>query len=167
MIEIDPTVDYVCKLLLGDPARSRLTIHFLNAVLRPKFPITAVEFFSHLIGATASSLRERLDSPVFDEAIGVLEMISQTPEQRRYYQARVRWELDENTRRAAEELARIQSREEGREEGKAEGKAEHVRMLQSLLAMSVTELVDLQQLSLDDLDKMIFDLQNKLRDRLR
>lgn len=49
MIEIDPTVDYVCKMLLGNPAHSRLTIHFLNAVLRPSSPIVEVEYLNPIV----------------------------------------------------------------------------------------------------------------------
>ena len=49
MIEIDPTVDFACKMLLGDPAHSRLTIHFLNAVLRPQSPIVEVEYLNPIV----------------------------------------------------------------------------------------------------------------------
>ena len=49
MIEIDPTVDFVCKMLLGNPAHSRLTIHFLNAVLRMESPIVEVEYLNPFV----------------------------------------------------------------------------------------------------------------------
>lgn len=48
MIEIDPTIDYACKMLLGNPDHSRLTIHFLNAVLQADSPIVGVECWSCL-----------------------------------------------------------------------------------------------------------------------
>ena len=31
---VDPTIDFVFKKILGDPAHSNLTLHFLNAVMR-------------------------------------------------------------------------------------------------------------------------------------
>ncbi len=231
MIEIDPTVDDVCKMLLGNPSHSNLTIHFLNAVLKPASPIVEVEyinptipkefasdklaildilatdklgrrfnievqrtnaawlpkrltyyvatqlvnqigegenysrlrpsisicilkasmfphleayhhefrlrtadgltftdcleihvlelpkygklsdnkrvedpldqwmeFFNSAHGANPAEIRTRLPSSVFEEAIGVLEMISQTAEQRMLYFARLKAQLDENTR---------------------------------------------------------------------
>jgi predicted transposase/invertase (TIGR01784 family) len=52
MIEIDPTVDYACKMLLGRASHSRLTIHFLNAVLRLPQPIVDVEFLNPTIDVT-------------------------------------------------------------------------------------------------------------------
>lgn len=33
MIDIDPTVDFACKMLLGNPEHPRLTIHFLRKPL--------------------------------------------------------------------------------------------------------------------------------------
>lgn len=240
MIEIDPTIDFACKMLLGDPAHSRITIHFLNAVLRTESPIVEVEylnpvipqefefdklaimdilardergrrlnievqrtnpawlperlayyastqlveqihegegydllrpsigicilnaklfpdlaayhqefrlrtrqglelthcleihllellkyprpsdnkevvdpldqwmdFFRNALGSTPEALKKRLSSPIFEEAIGVLEMISKTPEQRRHYDARLKWQLDENTRN--NEMARVKA----------------------------------------------------------
>ena len=242
LLDIDPTVDYACKMLLGNPAHSRLTIHFLNAVIKPKSPIVAVQylnpilqqefetdklaildilaqdelgrrfnievqrtsprwlperltyyaaaqlveqigegenydrlcpsigicilkaklfpslpeyhhefrlraktgfeltncleihllelpkypkwsdnrrledpldqwmdFFQNAEGSSSEEMRRRLDSPVFDEAIEVLEMILKTAEQRRLYYARLILELDENTRRKDEEAARAQT----------------------------------------------------------
>ena len=34
-IEIDPKVDFACKMLLGNEQYTHLTVHFLNAVLKP------------------------------------------------------------------------------------------------------------------------------------
>ena len=41
IIEIDPTVDYACKQVIGNPLFPEITIHFLNAVLTPESPIVA------------------------------------------------------------------------------------------------------------------------------
>ncbi|MEQ1825026.1 MAG: Rpn family recombination-promoting nuclease/putative transposase [Pirellula sp.] len=303
MIEIDPTIDFACKMLLGDPSHSRLTIHFLNAVLRPQFPIVDVEylnpfvgqefeldklaildilarddvgrrmnievqrtrpgwlrkrltyyassqlveqigegdnysklrpsigicilntrlfrhfadyhqqfrlrtkagleltdcleihtlelpkyprgsdnrnladpldqwmdFFRNALGSEPADLRMRLSSPIFDEAIGVLEMISRTPEQRRYYNARLKWELDENSRREAEAVARAESEARGEARGeareKARGKLEQIHMLQSLLGEQPTGSEILEGMTLTAMDDVIAELQTKLRSRL-
>ena len=237
IIEIDPTVDYACKQVIGNPLFPEITIHFLNAVLTPESPIVAVEilnpineqkfesdklsildiraidqfgrifnvevqrtktvglakrityysagnfvdqleqgdgyeqlrpsigiciltvdlfplserpsyhnafrlrtadgfeftesleihtielskvtlakdnwqvrgpleqwihFFLEAKGSTVEGLRERLFDPVFEKAIGVLEMIQKTPEQRRQYEDRLRAERDEKARRPPE-----------------------------------------------------------------
>ena len=43
-IGIRPTVDFVFKLLFGSPERSRITIHFLNAILGGQRRITKISF---------------------------------------------------------------------------------------------------------------------------
>ena len=46
IIEIDPTVDFACKLVIGNPELPELTIHFINAVLMPVVPIQSVEILN-------------------------------------------------------------------------------------------------------------------------
>jgi hypothetical protein len=92
-----------------------------------------MDFFCGARGRTAEAIRSRLASPVFVEAIGVLEMVSKTPEQRRYYQARLKWELDENSRRFAEAAAREESKARGMAEGLSQANIKQVRMLQDFL----------------------------------
>jgi predicted transposase/invertase (TIGR01784 family) len=41
-IEIDPRVDWVCKMLIGHEQRTHITTHFLNAALKPSVPIRSV-----------------------------------------------------------------------------------------------------------------------------
>jgi len=159
---IDPKVDFAFKLLLGSPDHPRITIHFLNAVLRPLPPITTVkimnsiqdrdrsdakllelpkyvapsdnallglskldQWFCFLKMAADRNVRELaqlLGDDVFEEAAGVLEMISQSPEDRLFYEARLRYLQNEEARLvAALEDARKEARKEGREEGRAEG----------------------------------------------
>ena len=43
---IRPTVDFVFKLLFGDPKNVDLLIHLLNAVLEPESPIAHVEILN-------------------------------------------------------------------------------------------------------------------------
>jgi hypothetical protein len=49
LIEIDPTVDFACKLLLGNPEYPDITIHFLNAILRLPAPIVSVEIVNPIV----------------------------------------------------------------------------------------------------------------------
>lgn len=298
MLDIDPTVDFVCKMLLGNPKHSRLTLHFLNAVLRPSVPIVTVEylnpineqefeddklsildilasdelgrrfnievqrtvqgwlperltyyaatqlveqigegdhyqslrpsigicilkgklfpteaywhqfrlrtlggvelthcleihtlelpkyrvpsdnvvvsdpleewvdFFCSARGRTAAWIRKRLASPIFEEAVGVLEMISKTPEQRRYYQARLKWELDENTRLYSEAAAREESEARGRAVGRFEERVKQIQDLRSLLNQPPGEDAELANLSLEQLELIINNLQREIRIRL-
>ena len=46
IIEIDPTVDYACKQVIGNPLFPEITIHFLNAVLTPESPIVSVKILN-------------------------------------------------------------------------------------------------------------------------
>lgn len=109
-------------------------------------------------------------------------MISRQPEQRRYYQARLKWELDENTRLAAEAAAREASerrgREEGRDEGRVEGRLEgrvegradeRVRTIQTLRSLLNQPPIDertLALLELDQLGVMVSELQAQIRNRM-
>lgn len=43
---IDPTVDFAFKQMFGNPQYPAVTIHFLNAVLRPHIPIASVEILN-------------------------------------------------------------------------------------------------------------------------
>ncbi len=49
IIEIDPTVDFACKMLLGYPELPKLTIHFLNAILPLESPVVAVEIVNPIV----------------------------------------------------------------------------------------------------------------------
>jgi predicted transposase/invertase (TIGR01784 family) len=49
-IGISPLVDFVFKLLLGSPEHSRVTIHFLNAILVGHPRITSVQFLNPFLG---------------------------------------------------------------------------------------------------------------------
>jgi predicted transposase/invertase (TIGR01784 family) len=286
-IEIDPTVDFACKLLLGNPEFPDITIHFLNAILRLPEPIVSVEivnpivwkefeadklsildilaidnadrrlnvevqrtkpaslaqrlayysatqlvdqigegdsyrklrpsigicilnsvhfselaeyhsefrlrtrsgleltncleihllelpkyspvddneaiadprdqwmyFFRRAEGSTVEELLERLPDPVFKRAVGVLEMISRTPDQRRHYDARLKWELDENTR--------IQT---AFEEGEALGRIELIRTLENLLQMQISSDAELRGKSIEELRQRAQYLQELIRNR--
>ena len=95
-------------------------------------------------------------------------MISRTPDQRRHYDARLKWELDENTRiQTAFEEGEIKGREEGeikgREEGELFGK---IRMLQNLLSLPQSTDDALHPSSRTELETLVTELQAQLRKRM-
>jgi predicted transposase YdaD len=95
-------------------------------------------------------------------------MISRTPDQRRHYDARLKWELDENTRiQTAFEEGEIKGREEseikGREEGELFGK---IRMLQNLLSLPQSTDDALHPRSRTELETLVTELQSQLGKRM-
>ena len=90
-------------------------------------------------------------------------MISRTPEQRRFYDARLKWELDENSRMQA-------AFEEGEARGealaKAEAKISQKRDLQNILGVESSDIDYLRSITTDGLDQTIASLMSKLRSRL-
>jgi predicted transposase/invertase (TIGR01784 family) len=125
-------------------------------------------FFRRAEGSTVEELLERLPDPVFKRAVGVLEMISRTPDQRRHYDARLKWELDENTRiQTAFEEGEIKGREEGREKGREEGELfGKIRMLQNLLSLPQSTDQELHPRSRTELETLATELQAQLRKRM-
>jgi len=111
-------------------------------------------FFRRAEGSTVEELLERLPDPVFKRAVGVLEMISRTPDQRRHYDARLKWELDENTR--------IQT---AFEEGEALGRIELIRTLEILLQMQISSDAELRGKSIEELRQRAQYLQELIRNR--
>ena len=103
-------------------------------------------------------------------------MISRTPDQRRHYDARLKWELDENTRiQTAFEEGELKGREEGelkgREEGEIKGREEgelfgKIRMLQNLLSLPQSTDDVLCHRSRTELESLVTELQAQLRKRM-
>jgi hypothetical protein len=115
-------------------------------------------FFRRAEGSTVEELLDRLPDPVFKRAVGVLEMISRTPDQRRHYDARLKWELDENTR--------IQSAfEEGEIKGREEGEIKLIQTLQEILGGPVSDAAVFQGRSLEQLRVMTEELRKKIQRR--
>jgi predicted transposase YdaD len=109
-------------------------------------------------------------------------MISRTPDQRRHYDARLKWELDENTRiQTAFEEGEIKGREEGeikgreegeikgREEGEIKGREEGeiklIQTLQEILGGPVSNAVVFHGRSLEQLRAMTEELRKKIQRR--
>ncbi len=70
VIGIDPRVDYACKRVLGDPSATDITVHFLNAVLRPKRPITSVTIQNPLTGREVIDDRDCMLDVLAHDATG-------------------------------------------------------------------------------------------------
>lgn len=112
-------------------------------------------FLIHAEQMEADELAGRLADPAFEEALGVLQMISRSPEDRQFYEARQKFLHDEQARLLA-------ARQEGREEGELVGK---VQLLEELLGDAPTKKSELLALDLAALTTRLTELQQQLRDR--
>jgi len=122
-------------------------------------------FLKHAEHLDAGQLAERLVDEAYREAVGVLEMISRSPEDRQFYEARLKFLHDEQARLIA---AKEEGRAEGREEGRAEGWAEgtlvgKIQLLQQLLGDEEASISDLLQRSSVELHTLLLELQERLR----
>lgn len=118
-----------------------------------------VYFLKHAEGLEAEELAARLVDNEFREAAGVLEMISKSPEDRQFYEARMKFLHDEEARLIA-------AREEGREEGATHGTLiGKIQILQEILGGSVAGTPELLQRSSDELSELLSELQERLRAR--
>jgi predicted transposase/invertase (TIGR01784 family) len=112
-------------------------------------------------------LARLLADEVFEEASGVLDMISQSPENRQFYEARLKFLHDEEARLIADrEEALAEGLAKGREEGAAQGTLiGKIQILQEIVGDSVTTTDVLLQGSADELSKRLSELQERLRTR--
>ena len=112
---------------------------------------------------TPEDIRRLFPDEEIAEAAGVLEMISQTPEQLMLYNARLKFQRDEE--------ARLQkAREDGIREGEARGRQEgflagRIVMLQELLGMRPSTAEELVGYNDTQLHDMAEQLQHQLRSR--
>ena len=98
---------------------------------------------------TAKELARLLPDPVFQEAKGVLTMISQDTQNRIEYEWRLKQQLDENSLRAE---ALREGREEGRQEGRIAGELMgRITVLEQVLKLPATPHGDLESWPLDRL----------------
>ncbi|HQX48523.1 MAG TPA: Rpn family recombination-promoting nuclease/putative transposase [Planctomycetaceae bacterium] len=123
----------------------------------------------------AEDFKVLLPGPEYEEASGVLAMISQTPEERQFYEDRLKFLRDQNAQILQ---ARFEGRQEGidegiekgiekgREEGIEKGMlAGKIQILQQLLGESETSVLVLGSHPVAELSSMLRDLQNRLRTR--
>jgi len=96
-----------------------------------------------------------LPDPVFAEATGVLEMIAKNPDERRFYNERLKMERDERARN-------LQALEDGLEKGEIIGR---VRMLQEFCGVACQSAAELARLSRDELAAIKNELLRRYRER--
>ena len=116
-------------------------------------------FLKHAERLEADELAALLRDDEYREATGVLEMISKTPDDRQFYDARMKFLHDQEARLM---VARHEGREEGREEGLLIGK---IQLLQQLLGEQPSIFDDLLQSGSDALAAMLSQLQHRLNSR--
>ena len=124
-------------------------------------------FLRHAEHLEPGELTDRLGDAAYHDAVGVLEMISRSPEDRQFYDARQKFIHDEEGRLVA---ARQEGSEEGREEGREKGREEgslagKIQLLQQILGEPESSTESLTGRSLQELASLLDDLQRQLRER--
>ncbi|MCC9601573.1 Rpn family recombination-promoting nuclease/putative transposase [Stieleria sp. JC731] len=165
-------LDFQLRSRTGERLTDCLQIHLLEL---PKYvpeadndvpsdPIRQwMHFFRFAGTSTLDELHRTLPDPVFFEAIGVLEMIAKNPEERRFYEARLKMQRDEEARLvAAEERGEAIGEARGEARGEAIGR---VRVLQSLVGVGESSVEQLRDRSLEELSAMEESLKQQLRER--
>ena len=124
-------------------------------------------FLMHAAEMTVADIGIFLPSPEFAEAGGVLNMISQTPEERLRYELRTKAMRDYTSNMEAARKEGLQTGfEEGRQEGAEQGTwMGRIQLLQELLGDSVSTSMELQAYEFDRLKSFAEALQVRLRDR--
>jgi len=121
----------------------------------------------------SEQLRALLPGVEFEQAITVIETISQKEEDRNMYDQRERaqreyqWGLD-GARREALEKGREEGREEGIEKGREEARGalvDTVITLQSIVGDTLTDVDELKKLGIADLNRRCAGLRERLRTR--
>ncbi len=133
-------------------------------------------FFQNADLLTRNDVTRLFPDHEFSEAAGVLEMISQTPEERLRYEARLKFKRDEAARmEGAMSDARTEGMSKGLSEGlsqglsqgRQEGLARQTQTLQDLAGMPLATLAELANLDPVELEQMVEELQRQLRERLK
>jgi predicted transposase/invertase (TIGR01784 family) len=106
-------------------------------------------------------LRRLLPEPEFHDALGVLEMITRTPETRELYEARLKAQLDEEARL---DYARAEGEQIGQQRGERIGQ---IRLIEDLLKMPPTESEELAKLGLEQLATRLAELRKLLREQTK
>jgi predicted transposase/invertase (TIGR01784 family) len=114
-------------------------------------------------------LRRLLPDPEFHDALGVLEMITRTPETRELYEARLKAQLDEEARL---DYARAEGEQIGQQRGEQIGQQRgeqigQIRLIEDLLKMPPTESEELAKLGLEQLAMRLAELRKLLREQTK
>jgi flagellar biosynthesis/type III secretory pathway protein FliH len=124
-------------------------------------------FLQHAEQLTQSDISRLFPDEEIAEAAGVLEMISQTPEQRLLYNARLKFQRDEESRlRHARQEGESRGRQEGWQEGEARGlQIGRIPLLQEMLGQPPSTVEELAGCSHAQLNDMAEQLQRQLHSR--
>ena len=127
---------------------------------------------------TMDEIKRLLPDEVFSEAAGILDVVAKTPEQKRRYEARLKFQRDEAARALTSEQAREQGRLEGRLEGREEGRLEgidvgiergelfgRIKTLQGLVGVAESAREELSDLRDEQLTTFLEQLRDQLRNR--
>ena len=128
----------------------------------------------HAESMDSDQLAALLVDPPYQEAIGVLDMISKNPEDLQFYEARLKFLRDQQSQIEAAKQDAVKARDEGLEEGLERGLKRglergelrgKIHMLQEILGDPPTENEDLDRQTLDELSTILAQLQDRLRNR--
>ena len=162
-------LDFRLREKAGTILSTDLQIHFLEL---SKLQVTAHNVY-HALPAerwayflrnaerlTQSEVSQLIPDEEIAEAAGVLEMISQTPAQRLLYDARLKFQRDEESKLR-------QARQEGEARGEARGvKIGRIITCQDLLGMRSSTMEELAVYDETQLNDMAEQLQKQLRSRV-
>ena len=164
------------RLILTDDLQIHLLqLKNLRVNVENVYHATAAERWAFFLKNADKLMYEEIDrifpDEEFAEAAGVLEMISRTPQQQMFYDARLKFQRDEVARlRKAEEDGLERGLEKGRQEGRQEGEARGLKLgrilvLQELLGIPVSRPEGLAEYDDTQLHSMAEQLQQQLRSR--
>jgi len=149
-----------------------IQIHFLelpkyNPEMHSVADATPLEkwayFFRFASQLTPEEIGGQLADLEFSEAAGVLEMIAQSPHEREMYEARLKFERDQEWRLSA---ARNEGIEQGIERGIERGEyTGQIRLLQRLLGLPESQSGELAAFGIDQLRNLFTQLQTQWGDR--
>jgi predicted transposase/invertase (TIGR01784 family) len=155
-------------ILTDDLQIHLLQLNNLQATAENVYHATPAERWAYFLQnadkMSSADVRTLFPDVEISEAAGVLEMISQTPEQLMLYNARLKLQRDE--------VARIlQARLEGEEIGEARGEARglligRIILLQELLGQQLSTAEQFSDCDQAQLNEMADQLQQQLRSRI-
>ena len=148
-----------------------LQLNFLQANVETLYNASPVErwawFLRYADTLSTKDIRRLFPDQEFSEAAGVLEMISQNPDQLLAYNARLKFQRDEASRMLQ---ARQEGMQEGRQEGRQEGEVRgqqigRISLLRELLGLPAWTTAEFSALDAGQLSIIADQLQHQLRGR--
>lgn len=135
-------------------------------------------FLKNAASLDESQLPPTLDQPVFHRAMEVLTMIQQNRAEHELYEARLKYQLDENTKRKMMETGIQQAMERGLKQGIEQGieqglqrgmtrgaLTERIQIFEELLGRPLTSVDALANLTLEELREQATKLKTEWTDR--